>query len=75
VRREDEDCASTSSAQVAFIQDDEVIRRILTHCGLWKDPPERPPPGPAPVLLVPDSGPDVDAMPDYSLSDDIQDQE
>jgi hypothetical protein len=58
-----------------FIQDDEVIRRILTHCGLWKDPPERPPPRLTPALPAPYPGPDVDVMPDYSLSDDTYDEE
>ena len=60
---------------ISFIQQEEVIRKILTHCGLWQDPPERPPPRPAPALPPPEPVADVDAMPDYSVSDDIYDQE
>jgi hypothetical protein len=29
---------------VSFIEEDAVIRKILRHCGLWKEPMPRPPP-------------------------------
>jgi hypothetical protein len=29
---------------VSFIEEDDVIRKILKHCNLWKEPVERPPP-------------------------------
>jgi hypothetical protein len=29
---------------VSFIDEEAVIRKILKHCGLWKDQPIRPPP-------------------------------
>ena len=29
---------------VAFIEEDDVIRKILKHCNLWKEPAPRPPP-------------------------------
>ncbi len=29
---------------VSFIEEDDVIRKILKHCKLWKDPVPRPPP-------------------------------
>jgi hypothetical protein len=34
---------------IAFIEarQEEVIRKILQHCGLWHDPPPRAPPGAA----------------------------
>jgi hypothetical protein len=28
----------------AFIEEEVVIEKILRHCGLWKEPPIRPPP-------------------------------
>jgi len=28
---------------ISFIEEREVIRRILRHCGLWKEPPEKVP--------------------------------
>ena len=33
---------------IAFIEarQGDVIRKILEHCGLWREPPPRPPPGP-----------------------------
>ncbi len=34
---------------VSFIDEDEVIRKILKNCNLWKEPVERPPP----VILPP----------------------
>ena len=35
---------------IAFIEarQDDVIRKILQHCGLWRDPPARAPPKPSP---------------------------
>ena len=37
---------------IAFVEaregrQDEVIRKILEHCDLWRDPPPRAPPKPA----------------------------
>lgn len=29
---------------VSFIEEDDVIRKILKHCNLWKEPAPRPPP-------------------------------
>jgi hypothetical protein len=29
---------------ISFIEEDEVIRKILKHCGLWKEQAPRPPP-------------------------------
>ena len=55
---------------ISFIEQEEVIRRILTHCGLWRDPPERPPPRPAPAIPPPDPVADTDVMPDYLIFDD-----
>ncbi len=36
---------------IAFIEarQEDVIRKILQHCGLWHDPPARAPPKPAPA--------------------------
>ena len=42
---------------VSFIDEETVIRKILTHCGLWKEqaprppPEEKPPPVPAGTVL------------------------
>lgn len=36
-------CGGTMKV-ISFIDQDEVIRKILKHCGLWKDPPSRAPP-------------------------------
>jgi hypothetical protein len=35
---------------ISFIvaRQEEVVRKILQHCGLWHDPPARAPPRPAP---------------------------
>ena len=30
---------------ISFIEEADVIRKILKHCNLWKDPVARPPPG------------------------------
>jgi hypothetical protein len=40
---------------VSFIEEDAVIRQILRHCGLWKEPAPRAPPvnKPPPVLSEP----------------------
>ena len=29
---------------ISFIDEDDIIRRILKHCNLWKEHRERPPP-------------------------------
>jgi len=29
---------------VGFIEEENVIEKILRHCNLWKDAPARPPP-------------------------------
>jgi hypothetical protein len=29
---------------ISFIEKDTVIEKILRHCGLWQEPPIRPPP-------------------------------
>ena len=36
---------------IAFIENhqDDVICKILEHCGLWQEPQPRPPPRPPPV--------------------------
>jgi Putative transposase/Transposase zinc-binding domain len=36
-------CGGTMKV-VSFIEEDVVIRKILRHCGLWKEPMPRPPP-------------------------------
>ena len=40
-------CPKCSGAMriLAFIEDQEVIRKILSHLGLWKRTPRPPPPG------------------------------
>ena len=52
---------------ISFIEQDEVIRRILTHCGLWKDPPVRPPPMSATsrISAAPVTEETIDDIPDY----------
>jgi len=55
---------------IAFIEarQREVIRKILEHCGLWKDPPPRAPPKLAfPTLQPPDPDPrrSVEVDPDF----------
>ena len=39
-------CPSCGGAMkiISFIDQDEVIRKIFKHCGLWKDSPSRTPP-------------------------------
>ena len=37
---------------LAFIEDQEVIRKILSHLGLWKRTPRAPPPPPAPDVTL-----------------------
>ncbi len=29
---------------ISFIEDDATIKKILKHCGKWKEPVARPPP-------------------------------
>jgi hypothetical protein len=50
---------------VSFIEEKDLIRKILTHCRLWKDPPQRPPT--QPVFLSPTLEYDVtgEYIPDY----------
>jgi len=38
---------------ISFINQDEVIRKILKHCNLWKEHSARAPPLPAPVANSP----------------------
>jgi hypothetical protein len=35
---------------ISFIEKDTVIEKILRHCGLWKEPPIRPPPSDPPFM-------------------------
>jgi hypothetical protein len=35
----------------SFIEEPDIIRKILRHCNLWKDPPMRAPPSKPPPLL------------------------
>jgi len=37
---------------ISFIEDDEVIRKILKHCGVWKEQSLRPPPEEKPPLVA-----------------------
>jgi len=56
---------------ISFIDQDEIIERILKHCGLWKDPlrsresEARPQPRPPPEICmkIPSS---EDPLPDYT---------
>ena len=58
---------------IAFIEarQEDVIRKILQHCGLWHDPPSRAPPQPVstsqPVRPIPalDPGFTREADPDF----------
>jgi len=58
---------------ISFIEQDDVIHRILTHCGLWKDPLARPPPA-MPVPLEEPGHPEDggDFMPDYTVFEDVR---
>jgi len=51
---------------VSFIEEREIIRRILKHCNLWKDPPEKVP---KITIKLEDTGQayeeSVDFIPDY----------
>ena len=40
---------------ISFIEQNDVIEKILQHCGLWKDPAAHPPPleKPPPILAEP----------------------
>ncbi|MFH0921887.1 MAG: hypothetical protein V1913_16185 [Fibrobacterota bacterium] len=58
---------------ISFIEQDEVIRRILTHCGLWKDPPARSQPAiPVPVEEPGHPKDGGDYMPDYTVFEDVR---
>ena len=37
---------------LAFIEDQELIRKILSHLGLWKRTPRPPPPPHAPDVIL-----------------------
>jgi hypothetical protein len=37
---------------LAFIEDQDVIRKILSHLGLWEKAPRPPPSGPSPALTL-----------------------
>ncbi len=58
---------------IAFIESrqEDVIRKILQHCGLWHDPPARAPPKPPPQLrpqsVIPQRNPGfaVEADPEF----------
>jgi hypothetical protein len=43
LRSVSEPCDGTMKI-VSFIEEDEVIRKILKHCNLWKEPQPKPPP-------------------------------
>ncbi len=57
---------------VSFIEEREVIPRILKHCNLWKEHPEKPPKVTVhPEALEPGYEEGVDYIPDYTTFDDI----
>ena len=37
---------------LAFIEDQDVIRKILSHLGLWEESPRPPPPKSTPALVL-----------------------
>jgi hypothetical protein len=43
------------ASEVSFIDEDAVIRKILKHCGLWKEQAPRPPPEEKPPPEVKES--------------------
>ena len=49
---------------LVFIDDQEVIRKILSHLGLWKRTPRAPPPPPAPTVILDSSLSQVPARED-----------
>jgi len=57
---------------ISFIEQDEVIRCILAHCGLWQENPTRPPPATTlqrqPLLQTEEYG---DYIPDYNVCEDM----
>jgi len=55
---------------ISFIEEREVIRRILKHARLWKEPLEEPPKMTSPPEKV-EYEEGVDYMPDYSIFDDV----
>ncbi len=65
-------CGATMKV-IAFIESrqEDVIRKILQHCGLWHDPPPRAPPTPPPQArplgVVPQRDPGfvVEADPEF----------
>jgi hypothetical protein len=40
---------------ISFIEETAVIEKILRHCGLWREPPIRPPPEEKPPPKVEES--------------------
>jgi len=57
---------------ISFIEQREVIRRILKHCGLWKEPPEKVPKDTvSPEFQESGHAEGVDFMPDYTVFDDL----
>ena len=57
---------------VSFIDQEEVVRRILKHCNLWKEPPEKPPKvSITPETQKPEYEEGVDYIPDYTVFEDI----
>jgi hypothetical protein len=55
------DCGGTMKV-IAFIDppQEDVIEKILKHCGLWDEPSERAPPGPDDYVADPDEVPDYE---------------
>ena len=53
---------------IGFIDQDDVIERILRHRGLWRKNPPRPPPV-KPPHAIEDA---VDYLPDYTVFDDLR---
>ena len=56
---------------IAFVEarQDKMLRKILEHCGLWRDPPPRTPPPavrqPVRAMAESDSNRTVEMDPDY----------
>jgi len=56
---------------ISFIEQEEVIRRILVHCDLWNEPPVRPPPVQLSAEPVSPQTEDAgDYMPEYDVFED-----
>jgi ribosomal protein S27E len=64
------ECGGTMKI-ISFIEQEDVIRRILTHCSLWKEALVRPPPAAStPEPLAPQTEDGGDDIPDYTVFDD-----